>query len=97
MDFTLPPDLEELRQRVRRFVAEEVLPLEADRSVYDDYENIRLDVLDALRAKARAGLWAPQMPKRGAASACRSRLGGVLRGSQPLDLRPAVLQLPGTR
>ncbi|MFM9842657.1 MAG: acyl-CoA dehydrogenase family protein [Dongiaceae bacterium] len=64
MDFTLPPDLEELRQRVRRFVEDEVLPLERDRDNYDAYENIRLDVLDAVRSRAQAaGLWAPQSPK----------------------------------
>jgi acyl-CoA dehydrogenase len=64
MDFSLPPDIETLRQKVRAFVAEEVLPLEGDPAVYDEYENIRLDHLDGLRAKARsAGLWAPQMPK----------------------------------
>ena len=64
MDFTLPPDLEELRQRVRRFVGDEVLPLEQDRDNYDAHENIRLDLLDAVRARAKAaGLWAPQSPK----------------------------------
>jgi uncharacterized membrane protein YqiK len=40
------------------------MPLEDDRANYDDYENIRLDKLDEMRAKARTeGLWAPQMPK----------------------------------
>jgi acyl-CoA dehydrogenase len=64
MDFTLPPDLEELRQRVRRFVGDQVLPLEQDRDNYDAHDNIRLDVLDAVRARAKAaGLWAPQSPK----------------------------------
>jgi acyl-CoA dehydrogenase len=64
MDFTLPTDIERLRLKVREFVADEVMPLETRPEVYDDYENIRLDVLDKMRAKARAaGLWAPQMPK----------------------------------
>jgi acyl-CoA dehydrogenase len=64
MDFSLPPHIEDLRLRVRAFVAEHVMPLEADRANYDDYENIRLDVLKPLREKAKAaGLWAPQMPK----------------------------------
>ena len=63
MDFTLPPEIDALRLKVRAFVAEHVLPLEADQANYDAYENIRLDVLEPLRAKARAaGLWAPQMP-----------------------------------
>ena len=31
MDFTLSPDIEDLRLRVRAFIEKEVLPLEADR------------------------------------------------------------------
>jgi acyl-CoA dehydrogenase len=64
MDFTLPPELEDVRVRTRRFVEEHVLPLEADRKNYDEHENLRLDRLSALQAKAKAdGLWAPQAPK----------------------------------
>jgi len=64
MDFTLPPEIEALRRKVRAFVEENVMPLEADRANYDAHENIRLDVLKPLREKAKAeGLWAPQMPK----------------------------------
>lgn len=64
MDFTLPPDMESLRRRTRDFIREEVLPLESRPDIRDEYENIRLDRLDDLRAKAKAaGLWAPQMPK----------------------------------
>jgi acyl-CoA dehydrogenase len=63
MDFTLPPEIEDIRQRTRAFVAEHVLPLEADRANYDEHENIRLDLLETVRAKAKAaGLWAPQAP-----------------------------------
>ena len=64
MDFTLaardrghPPAHARLRRGAR-------LPLEADRANYDEHENIRLDLLRALHAKAKAaGLWAPQAPK----------------------------------
>ena len=64
MDFTLSPEIEALRLKVRGFVEAEVMPLEADRGNYDQHENIRLDVLMPLRDKAKAaGLWAPQMPK----------------------------------
>jgi acyl-CoA dehydrogenase len=64
MDFTLPQDIETLRRKVREFIAAEVIPLEAKPESYDEYENIRLDLLDTMRAKAKAaGLWAPQMPR----------------------------------
>jgi acyl-CoA dehydrogenase len=65
MDFSLSPEIDGLRLKVRGFIEREVMPLETDRANYDDYENIRLDLLDEMRAKARAaGLWAPQMPKQ---------------------------------
>src|SRR5687767_8318686 len=64
MDFTLPLHIEDYRKRYRAFVAEHLLALEEDPDAWDDYENIRLDVLEKMRAKAKAaGLWAPQMPK----------------------------------
>ncbi len=64
MDFGLPADLEKLKLLTREFIAGEVMPLERERANYDEYENIRLDVLDRVREKAKAaGLWAPQMPK----------------------------------
>ncbi len=63
MDFTLPREIDDLRNRVRDFVADEVIPLEADQDNYNEFDNIRMDLLDVMRAKARdAGLWAPQMP-----------------------------------
>ncbi|MEQ8229441.1 MAG: acyl-CoA dehydrogenase family protein [Rhodospirillales bacterium] len=63
MDFNLTPEVDETRQAIRAFVADHILPLEADPANYDDHENIRLDLLDGLRAKARdAGLWALSMP-----------------------------------
>jgi acyl-CoA dehydrogenase len=64
MDFTLPPEIEDIRVRTRAFVAEHVLPLEADRANFDAHENIRIDILAPVQAKAKAaGLWAPQAPK----------------------------------
>ena len=64
MDFTLPPEIEDIRLRTRAFVEEHVLPLESDRDNYDRHENIRLDLLAEVREKAKeAGLWAPQAPK----------------------------------
>lgn len=64
MDFSLPPELEDYRRRVRDFVDRELIPLEADRSNYDDHENIADAALERLRARVReAGLWALQMPR----------------------------------
>ncbi|ASC64605.1 acyl-CoA dehydrogenase [Achromobacter denitrificans] len=64
MDFSLPPELEDYRRRVRDFVDRELIPLEADRSNYDDHENIADAALERMRARVReAGLWALQMPR----------------------------------
>src|SRR6185437_1088107 len=64
MDFTLSPEIEDLRLRVRAFVEEHVLPLESDPVNFSEHENIPEERLKPLRAKARkAGLWAPQSPK----------------------------------
>jgi acyl-CoA dehydrogenase len=59
MDFDLPPGTEAIRQRVRAFVREEVLPLEPS-----EEEGLPPEVLAGVRAKARAaGVWAPQLPR----------------------------------
>jgi acyl-CoA dehydrogenase len=64
MDFTISPELEDLRTRTRAFIDTHVIPLESDPTSYDEHENIRLDLLEGVRANAKqAGLWAPQSPK----------------------------------
>lgn len=64
MDFTISPALEDLRARVAAFVDEKIIPLESNPETYDDHENIRLGLLDELRAQARdAGIWCLQLPK----------------------------------
>ncbi len=64
MDFTITPELDKLRLRVRDFIAGEVLPLEENKENFNEFENIRLSLLKTMRKKARKeGLWAPQMPK----------------------------------
>ena len=64
MDFTLSPEIEDIRQRVRAFVEKEVLPLENDPENFTEHENIPEGNLAKVRVKARAaGLWAPQAPK----------------------------------
>ena len=65
IDFTLSPELEEIRVRVRTFINEVVKPGEADLLRLRDedraeYVNLLLD----MRKKAgAAGLWMPHMPK----------------------------------
>jgi acyl-CoA dehydrogenase len=64
MDFTLSPEIEAIRLRVRAFVEEHVLPLEADPQNFTEHENIPAARLAPVREKAKkAGLWAPQVPK----------------------------------
>ncbi|CAH0303386.1 acyl-CoA dehydrogenase family protein [Roseomonas sp. CECT 9278] len=65
MDFVLPPEIEEVRLRIRRFVDDRLIPLEADRANYDEHDNIAPHVLADMRRAAKAeGLWALQMPRR---------------------------------
>lgn len=58
MDFSLTPALQELQQRVRRFIADEVIPLENDprQTAHGPSESLRMELV----AKARqAGLLTP--------------------------------------
>ena len=62
--FNLSAEVEKLRLKTRDFIDREVLPLEADLANFNDHENIRLDVLGAVRAKAKSvRLWALQVPQ----------------------------------
>ncbi len=64
MDFHLTPEIEDYRVRIKAFVAQHVLPLEANPSAWDEHENIGLDALEHVRALAKEqGLWALQMPR----------------------------------
>ena len=64
MDFTLTPEINDMCRRIRSFVDEHLLPIESDPTIYDEYESIRKELLDALRVKAKAaGIWALSMPK----------------------------------
>jgi len=61
MDFTLPPEVARKRDAYRAFAREEVLPYDTTPESFDEHENIREELLQALRGKAKAaGLWAPQ-------------------------------------
>ena len=64
MDFSLPPEIESYRRRVRAFVADRIVPLESDSANFDPHENIDQEVLGRVRKEVKAaGLWAPQMPR----------------------------------
>ena len=64
MDFALTAEIDDYRQRIRGFVDQRLIPLEADPASYDDHENIALPLLEEMRAEAkRQGLWALQMPR----------------------------------
>ncbi len=58
MDFSLSPELRELQARVRRFIAEEVIPLERDprQTQHGPSEKLRLELVARARA---AGLLTP--------------------------------------
>jgi len=111
MNFTLSPEVEAYRRRIRAFVADHVIALEADPANYDEGENMRTEILEPLREKARAeGLWCFQMPKeRGGTgtgvvgmAACYEEMGRSLFGplvfncAAPDDGNMIVLERVGT-
>ena len=62
MNFELDPRTEDCRQRIAAFVTSQVLPLEADPDNRDEGQNLRIGLVDELRASARAeGLWCLQL------------------------------------
>ncbi|HEY4191943.1 MAG TPA: acyl-CoA dehydrogenase family protein [Mesorhizobium sp.] len=62
MNFEIAPHIEDFRRRIASFVDREILPLESDRASYDAHENVALDLLASLRARAKAeGLWCLQL------------------------------------
>ncbi len=62
MDLTISSEINALREGIAAFVDENLIPLESDPASYDDHENIRLPLLEEMRAKAKAeGLWCLQL------------------------------------
>ena len=62
MDFTLTPEIADLRDRIAKFVEQRILPIEAERSNWDAHDNIATEALSHLREAARAeGLWCLQL------------------------------------
>jgi len=64
IDFSFPPELEELRAKVRRFVAEVVRPAEALIQEREGDRRFLVEQVVAMRQAAQEwGLWLPHMPK----------------------------------
>ena len=80
MDFNLSPAIEDYRKRIRAFVDQHVIPLEAEPKSYDEHENINEATLRPLRAKARAAgaVVLPDAEGAGRAGGRRRRHGGLL-------------------
>ena len=63
MDFSLSPEFEDLRLRIRAFVNTHIIPLESDPNAYDDHENIAHEPLEKLKKLAKSeGLWNLSLP-----------------------------------
>ena len=54
MDFTLSPEIEDIRVRTRAFIEEHVLPLESDPANFSEHENIPLARLKPVQANAKS-------------------------------------------
>src|SRR5438067_3000739 len=64
IDFTLPPEIEDLRKRVREFIEEEVRPAEEKLAANESDRSELVRTIIELRGKAKEwGLWLPHMPK----------------------------------
>jgi alkylation response protein AidB-like acyl-CoA dehydrogenase len=62
IDFSVPPEIAEVRKAVADFMERHVYP--AERQMSDEGEGLPLELLRALQGKAKAqGLWAPHMPE----------------------------------
>jgi acyl-CoA dehydrogenase len=63
IDFTFPPEIDEVRDRVRRFLDEVVRPIEATASAQDWSRDQWIGAIVEMRTAAREwGLWLPHMP-----------------------------------
>src|SRR5207249_209316 len=61
MDFSFPSAVVGLRERVRKFIEQEVVPFE---KLESDEDGLPAEHVATLHQKARAAeLWAPQLPK----------------------------------
>src|SRR3954465_3246159 len=99
IDFTLPPDIEEIRRRVREFIEGEVKPAEQKLEEADNDRKALIETIIDLRQKAKDWeLWLPHMPKEWgglglgpvgmasvSAEAARARMGPFVLNCQAPD------------
>lgn len=63
MEFALSPEVRRHRDRYRAFMREHVLPYDTTPESFDEHDNIRDELLQELRVRAKENaVWAPQMP-----------------------------------
>ncbi len=99
IDFTFPPEVEEIRHRVRSFVEEVVKPVEAKAAADDWSRDDWIKGIIEMRGQAKEwGLWLPHMPEEWggmglghvamasvSAEAARSRMGPYALNAQAPD------------
>ena len=98
IDFTLPPDVEEVRDRVRDFLTREVAPRESAALDGDDRTKLVGAIIELRQKAQKEGLWVPHMPRswggmelgptaQAAVSAecARTRLGSFILNCQAPD------------
>ena len=80
MDFNLSPAIEDYRKRIRAFVDQHVIPLEAEPKSYDEHENINEATLRPLAGEGARGraVVPPDAEGAGRAGGRRRRHGGLL-------------------
>ena len=100
IDFTFPPEIDEIRERVRAFIRDVVRPIEEKAAADGDWGRDRwVKAIIELRGAAKeAGLWLPHMPEEWggmglghvamasvSAEAARSRMGPFALNAQAPD------------
>jgi acyl-CoA dehydrogenase len=64
IDFSFPPEIEQVRQQVRRFCAEVVRPAEAEIAAHEGDRKVLVEQVIKMRKAAHEwGLWLPHMPE----------------------------------
>ena len=64
IDFSFPPEIEQVRQRVRQFCDEVVRPAEQEIESHEGDRKVLVEQVIAMRKKAiEWGLWLPHMPE----------------------------------